>query len=106
MTPSRSIASPSRTAWFEREVIRGPKMGRHRRAENQVAGLASGQTAGQHPSVDLEGIGFETESRRYYPKRSLLAPVLGYVGLDSQGMAGLEHEIHELAGEVFQGKVN
>lgn len=39
----------------------------------------------------LEGVGFETESRRYYPKRDLLAPVLGYVGLDSQGMAGLEY---------------
>ena len=43
----------------------------------------------------LEGIGFETESRRYYPKRDLLAPVLGYVGLDSQGMAGLEYSLDE-----------
>lgn len=43
----------------------------------------------------LEGIGFETESRRYYPKRNLLAPVLGYVGLDSQGMAGLEYAFDE-----------
>ncbi len=43
----------------------------------------------------LEGIGFETESRRYYPKRNLLAPVLGYVGLDSQGMAGLEYALDE-----------
>ena len=43
----------------------------------------------------LEGIGFETESRRYYPKRNLLAPVLGYVGLDSQGMAGLEYALDD-----------
>jgi cell division protein FtsI (penicillin-binding protein 3) len=43
----------------------------------------------------LEGVGFETESRRYYPKRNLLAPVLGYVGLDSQGMAGLEYALDE-----------
>ncbi len=43
----------------------------------------------------LEGIGFETESRRYYPKRNLLSPVLGYVGLDSQGMAGLEYTLDE-----------
>ncbi len=43
----------------------------------------------------LEGVGFETESRRYYPKRSLLSPVLGYVGLDSQGMAGLEYALDE-----------
>ncbi len=43
----------------------------------------------------LEGVGFETESRRYYPKRNLLAPVLGYVGLDSQGMAGIEYALDE-----------
>jgi cell division protein FtsI (penicillin-binding protein 3) len=43
----------------------------------------------------LEGIGFETESRRYYPKRDLLAPVLGYVGLDSQGIGGLEYSLDE-----------
>src|SRR6185369_5618379 len=43
----------------------------------------------------LEGVGFETESRRYYPKRDLLSPVLGYVGLDSQGMAGLEYALDE-----------
>lgn len=43
----------------------------------------------------LEGVGFETESRRYYPKRNLLAPVLGYVGLDSQGMAGLEYALDD-----------
>ncbi|MBK5256995.1 MAG: penicillin-binding protein 2, partial [Vicinamibacteria bacterium] len=43
----------------------------------------------------LEGVGFETESRRYYPQRNLLAPVLGYVGLDSQGMAGLEYAFDE-----------
>lgn len=43
----------------------------------------------------LEGVGFETESRRYYPKRNLLSPVLGYVGLDSQGMAGLEYSLDE-----------
>lgn len=43
----------------------------------------------------LEGVGFETESRRYYPKRNLMSPVLGYVGLDSQGMAGLEYSLDE-----------
>ena len=41
--------------------------------------------------LHLEGVGFETESRRYYPKRDLLSPVLGYVGRDNQGMAGLEY---------------
>lgn len=43
----------------------------------------------------LVGVDFETESRRYYPKRNLLSPVLGYVGRDSQGMAGLEYALDE-----------
>jgi cell division protein FtsI (penicillin-binding protein 3) len=40
--------------------------------------------------LQLEGIGFVKESRRYYPKRELLAHVLGYVGIDNVGLAGIE----------------
>jgi cell division protein FtsI (penicillin-binding protein 3) len=41
--------------------------------------------------LSLEGIGFLTEHRRYYPQRELAAHVLGYVGLDNDGMSGIEH---------------
>ncbi len=41
--------------------------------------------------LQLDGIGFLAESRRYYPKRELAAPLLGYVGLDNTGMGGLEY---------------
>ena len=41
--------------------------------------------------LGLPGIYFETESKRYYPKRELAAHVLGYVGMDNDGLAGLEH---------------
>ncbi len=41
-------------------------------------------------ALDLKGIGFVKESRRFYPKRELLAHVLGYVGLDDAGLAGIE----------------
>jgi cell division protein FtsI (penicillin-binding protein 3) len=40
--------------------------------------------------LDIEGVAFLKESRRFYPKRELLAHVLGYVGLDNVGLAGLE----------------
>ena len=41
--------------------------------------------------LDLPGIHFRTESKRFYPKRELAAHVLGYVGMDNEGLAGLEH---------------
>jgi cell division protein FtsI (penicillin-binding protein 3) len=41
-------------------------------------------------ALDLEGIGFLKENRRYYPNKSLAAHVLGYVGLDNTGLAGIE----------------
>ena len=41
-------------------------------------------------ALDLAGLLFYKESRRYYPKKELAAHVLGYVGVDNAGLAGLE----------------
>lgn len=41
-------------------------------------------------SLDLPGIHLLPESKRYYPLGSLAAQVVGYVGTDNQGLAGLE----------------
>lgn len=38
----------------------------------------------------LPGVYFLEESKRYYPLRETAAQVLGYVGTDNQGLAGLE----------------
>src|SRR5262249_41370804 len=45
--------------------------------------------------LQLEGIGFLTENRRYYPQRELAAHVIGYVGLDNQGMSGIEYSLEQ-----------
>jgi cell division protein FtsI (penicillin-binding protein 3) len=51
-------------------------------------------------SLNLRGIYFQQESKRYYPKRELAAQILGYVGMDDEGLAGLEHEYDDkLAGK-------
>ena len=41
-------------------------------------------------ALDLPAIGFVPETKRYYPSGSLAAPVLGFVGIDNQGLSGLE----------------
>lgn len=49
------------------------------------------QSARAVRDLQLDGIGFLAESRRYYPKRELGSQVLGYVGLDNTGMSGVEY---------------
>ncbi len=41
-------------------------------------------------ALNLEGIGFIKESHREYPNNELAAHVLGFVGIDSKGLNGLE----------------
>src|SRR2546423_6727534 len=43
-------------------------------------------------ALNLKGIYFHKESKRFYPKRELAAQVLGYVGLDDEGLGGVERE--------------
>jgi cell division protein FtsI (penicillin-binding protein 3) len=41
-------------------------------------------------ALELPGVGFMKESRRFYPNRELAAHLLGYVGMDNVGLGGLE----------------
>ena len=63
------------------------------RGKGQFAYLArqvSPDEARRVKALDLPGVLFYKESRRYYPKKDLAAHVLGYVGIDNAGLAGLE----------------
>lgn len=41
-------------------------------------------------ALNFEGVYLLKESKRYYPNNEMLSHVLGYVGIDNQGLSGLE----------------
>ncbi|MDP7552591.1 MAG: penicillin-binding protein 2 [Nitrospinaceae bacterium] len=40
----------------------------------------------------LSGVNFISEDKRFYPKRELASGAIGFVGIDNQGLAGIEHQ--------------
>ena len=56
-------------------------------------------------ALELPGLGFLKESRRFYPNKEMLAHVLGYVGTENQGLGGLESrydsQVRGLPGKVI-----
>ena len=52
-------------------------------------------TANRVRELNLHGIYFRKEPKRFYPKRELAAQVLGYVGMDDEGLGGLEREFDD-----------
>jgi cell division protein FtsI (penicillin-binding protein 3) len=101
------------TIWADPRVIRQPaeyaarlapivgvdepelraRLSQRDRAFVYVARKVEPEVAAAVRRLDLAGIGFAPESKRYYPAGELAAPVLGFVGLDNEGLSGLEHAL-------------
>ncbi|HYL92412.1 MAG TPA: penicillin-binding protein [Alphaproteobacteria bacterium] len=62
------------------------------RAFAWVARKVDNETSVRIRSLKLKGIYFQKESKRFYPKGELAAQLLGYVGLDDEGLGGVERE--------------
>lgn len=56
-----------------------------------VARKVDADTSARIHDLGLKGIYFQKELKRFYPKKELAAQVLGYVGTDDTGLAGIEH---------------
>jgi cell division protein FtsI (penicillin-binding protein 3) len=54
--------------------------------------------------LGLPGIYFEKESKRFYPNRELAAHVVGYAGMDNEGLSGIEFAFDKKIGGI-PGKV-
>lgn len=61
------------------------------RAFAWIARKVDAETSARIRALNLRGIYFQQESKRFYPKRELAAQTLGYVGVDDEGLGGLEH---------------
>ena len=65
-----------------------------------VARKADAEAIDRIRALNLQGVHFQKEPKRFYPKRELAAQVLGYVGTDDQGLSGLERQFNQ----QLQGK--
>ena len=76
----RALENGRRFAWVKRQV--------------------TDADAARVKALDIPGIGFAREPRRFYPQRELAAHVIGVVGTEGKGLEGLEASFDdELSGE-------
>jgi len=70
-----------------------------------IARKADSETADRIRALNLRGIYFQKESKRFYPKGELAAQIIGYVGTDDAGLSGIEREyddqLHGEPGEML-----
>ncbi len=70
-----------------------------------VARKADDETIERIKSLNLQGIHFQKEPKRFYPARDLAAQVVGTVGMEDAGQSGIEHEFDDelrgRAGKMF-----
>jgi len=72
----RKLASDRGFVWVERQI--------------------NPETANRIRQMRLAGIGFAKESKRYYPNFEVASHVLGFTGLDPEGLEGLERRYDSL----------
>ncbi len=58
--------------------------------------MISDEQAAAIQDANLKGVILVQDSKRYYPNGNYLAQVLGFTGIDNQGLAGLELQYDEL----------
>jgi cell division protein FtsI (penicillin-binding protein 3) len=70
-----------------------------------VARRVTPEVAAQVKALNLKGVYFQNEFQRFYPDNQIAAQVLGYVGVDDNGLGGLEQkfesQLHGVPGRMF-----
>ena len=109
---------PQQTVWANPRVVKDPaayaaqlapivgideatlrdRLAEHNKGFVYVARKVDGATAMKVKALALPGVDFVPESKRFYPDGSLAGPVLGFVGTDNNGLAGLESQYDQRLG--------
>ena len=59
-------------------------------------------------ALDIKGLGFLPEAKRFYPKGDLASHILGFVGVDNQALEGIElkydQHLKTAGGKIFLGR--
>jgi len=70
-----------------------------------IARRVTPQVAAAVKALNMKGIYFQKEFQRFYPDNQIAAQVLGYVGVDDNGLGGLEEKfdsgLHGTAGVMY-----
>jgi len=61
-----------------------------------IARKITPQQAARIQALNLRGIYFQKENKRFYPQRTLASSVLGYVDMDEHGLGGIEYSLDKL----------
>jgi cell division protein FtsI (penicillin-binding protein 3) len=69
---------------------------KNRRSFEWIQRKISSKEVEQIKALQLPGIGFLKENRRFYPNSQLAAHLVGFVGLDSKGLEGIEFQCDAL----------
>lgn len=92
----RQLAEPGRAAQRIAGVVGSDRATLARRLSREDVGFVwvarqlEPEKAERLRALELEGLAFTRESKRSYPLGSLAASVLGFVGVDPNGLAGVE----------------
>ncbi|MGN1000322.1 MAG: peptidoglycan D,D-transpeptidase FtsI family protein [Bacilli bacterium] len=102
------ISDPDKTSTLLAEILGVSKeeMDKHVNKKTSIERVhpegrqLSYEVADKIESLNLDGVYLVKESKRYYPYGKTLSHVLGYVGIDNQGLSGIELQYDEyLTGE-------
>ncbi|HUK94941.1 MAG TPA: penicillin-binding protein 2 [Gaiellaceae bacterium] len=108
----RLVRDPLKEAETASRILRlGPNklstaLGDRSRGFVYVERKADPARAARLARMRLPGFGYYPEERRFYPQSALAAQVLGYAGVDNQGLAGLELSLNKvLAGRPGRERI-